>query len=289
MTRHQDSPTPAKQKHRRVSVGPWQGLIREGMEQSGILSLFESKRFPAPSFTGKTEPVATNIGRTFRITLPGQPERAFFAKSFVRARARGFEKLSFPKNAARSWKASLIMIEEGLPAPMPVCLMERRIMGMVVENVFINEAVPHTQGRNLEMYFRENFGQAPLTPAQLREKRLIIQMVAGVFRQAHAQDRIYFPDFHPHNMVYCKTPDGRAGIFLVDLDEVNFTVRKDDPIKNLTSLGRNADKINKKMKRNAITTGDRLRFLKAYLGPGNDSREKTKALWQEILDKWNLK
>ena len=86
-----------------------------------------------------------------------------------------------------------------------------------------------------------------------------------------------------------KNPDGIIRLFMVDFDEVRFDVRRKDRMKNLSSLGRNADKINKRMTNPLITTGDRIRFIKAYLGPERATRENTQALWKDILKNWNLK
>ena len=82
--------------------------------------------------------------------------------------------------------------------------------------------------------------------------------------------------------------DGALRLWLTDFDEVLFRVRPGDIIRNLTSLGRNSVKVQKKMTAGRITTGDRLRFLRRYLEPGA-SRDQVQRLWREVSDNWELR
>jgi len=269
-----------------VSSGEWRGLFIEEFADSELVGLFGEDEFPASSFLGKVEVVASNIAPTYRLALADG--REFFAKSFSRPPIISMIKSRFaPVGAARSWKAATVAGETGIPTPRPVALMERRTLGMAIRGVFISEAMPNALGQNLEHYFRENFDTPRLTRELILEKREIIKKIAAMFRAAHAQDRIYFPDFHPHNMVIQKPPEGGTSLYLVDFDEVRFKVRRDDRMKNLSSLGRNADKIVARMKHKSITTGDRLRFLRAYLG--DPARDEVEELAAEIVRNWNLK
>jgi len=275
----------------RVSMGKWRGFMAAELVCTDLLKLFYGHDFPARDFPGEVEAVASNIGGTFRVSLPGPDgERRFYAKSFLSRPWLEAVKGAFtPVEAARSWKAAWIMMEEGIPTPRPVALMEQKILGITTRSVFITEAIDHAKGENLEMHLRENFDLSPLPKEQVREKREIIRKIGEMFRTVHGQDRIYFPDFHPHNMVCQKTPSGQVSLFLVDFDEVRFKFRKDDRMKNLSSLGRNAVKIQKRLERGSITTTDKMRFIKAYLGPGKDGPRQTRRLCEEIVRNWNLK
>jgi hypothetical protein len=274
-----------------VSVGRWRGkMVREYLD-SGLFELFRADEFPAPGFLGKVEAMASNIGVTWRIQMPGSGERtneSFIAKSFpapsIKERVKNLLK---PTGAARSWQATQICMKAGIPVPPPVALMEQSSMGVIGPSVFINLAIPDTLDQNLEYYFRNNYDLDPLPQELVREKHEIVRLIADMFRKAHDQDKIYFPDFHPHNMIVQKSGQG-VRLYLVDFDEVRFKVRQNDRIKNLASLGRNADKINKRMSAPAITTGDRLRFIRDYLGKDVGAEEAEK-LRKEIVSNWNLK
>ncbi len=272
-------------------MGKWTGRIVADRADSDLLKLFAAADFPAPDFPGEVKVTASNIGGTYRVRMPdAQGEAVFYAKYFTAPSwLDSLKTLVAPSPAARSWQAAWTTLAAGVPTPRPVALMELKSRGLVAKSVFINEAVPYACDENLEMYFRHNFDLAPLTSSQILEKRAIIKLIGQMFQKAHAQDQIYFPDFHPHNMVLQKAPGEPIRLYLVDFDEVRFVVRRDDRMKNLSSLGRNADKIIKRMERPAITTGDRLRFIKAYLGPGQDDPEATERLKAEIVKNWNLK
>ena len=273
----------------KVRQNGWQGFLCRGYAECGLLELFSDDDFPAAGFKGKVEQKASNIGATYLVETPANGRR-FYVKYFCTAGVyNALKSLFTPTGGMRSWKAAWVLFEVGVPAPEPAALLEKRFMGTRTRSVFISKAIPHAQDDNLEMYFRNNFDSEKLTREQVREKREIIKLVADVFRKAHSQDKVYFPDFHPHNMVLQKDPAGQKAIYMTDFDEVRFEVRKNDRMKNLSSLGRNADKINKRMERPAITTGDRVRFIKHYLGPENDDRESIRKLWHEILDNWELK
>jgi len=271
-----------------VEVGRWKGEAVESHADSSVLSIFEGNKFPSPGFKGDVELVAHNIGSTYRVTLPGSPENVYYVKHFfMHRRGKGKLRDFIPDQGMRSWKASLAAMAEDIPCPTPVCELSKKTMGIVTASVFICEEIKGGLSENLEMHFRNCFDFPSLTPEQLHEKREIVSLLADLFKSVHDQDSIYFPDFHPHNMVYRR---GEAGgeLFMVDFDEVRFGLRDDDKLKNLSSLGRNADKIIKKMEHRAITTGDRVRFMERYLGEGASSEDLHK-LWKKILDNWNLK
>ncbi len=272
-----------------VKRGRWGGLVVSPYKGSGLLDLFDHS-FPSQSFPGQVTLVASNIASSYRIRLKGPRGHIdLFAKSFSADFKSRLKNLKKPMNADRSWKASWIMINTGLPTPRPVAIMKRRSMGLVKQSVFVSETIKGALDENLEIYFRNNFDLPGLTRELIREKREIIKAIGQIYRKAHSQNRVYLPDFHPHNMVIEKDSSGKPMLYLVDFDEVRFKVRKLDPIKNLSSLGRNADKIIKKMNHKSITTGDRLRFIKSYLGPGKDSPEKTSEMARLIIANWNLK
>lgn len=269
----------------------WQGFVVSDGAGFGLVKLFAGPEFPAPGFPGRVEAFHRNIGTTYKIFLSEEDNQpSFYAKSFARTGAlKTVKSLFAPTDAARSWRVAGLMRKHGISTPRPIAFMERKVLGMRMKSVFINQAVPDCQGRNLQQYFIERFDRRPLPRELVLEKRELIKKLAEIFRTAHAQADLYFPDFHPHNMALSKSPGRDLELFLVDFDEVNFKVRKDDRLKNLSSLGRNADKIRKKMKHNAITTGDALRFLRAYLGPEPPSRQAVHALWRKVLDNWTLR
>jgi hypothetical protein len=274
-----------------VRTRSWQGFMVKDLAGSDLIKLFSGPEFPAPEFTGRVEEFHRNIGATYKIFLSREDEQpTFYAKSFFKTGIiKGVKSRFDLTDAARSWRASQLMVEHGIPTPRPVAFMEQKVLGLRTKSVFVSDAVPDCRDRNLQQYFVENFDLSPLPRELIMEKREIIVKIAEIFRKAHAQESLYFPDFHPHNMVLRKSPGQPLHLFLVDFDEVKFKVIKDDRLKNLTSLGRNADKIRKKMKHHVITTGDALRFLKAYLGPKGGSREEVHALWREILTNWTLR
>jgi Ser/Thr protein kinase RdoA (MazF antagonist) len=156
-------------------------------------------------------------------------------------------------------------------------------------SVYISAAIPRARDENLEYYFRHHFDLAPLPRERVKEKRALLEALAELFRLVHGQDRLYFPDLHPHNLVLAPDEEGRPRLYLVDFDEVRFRVRARDRMKNLASLGRNADKIAGRMARPGLTQLDRLRFLRSYLGERGCLPGALQSLWREVLANWNLK
>ncbi|MFO8058715.1 MAG: lipopolysaccharide kinase InaA family protein [bacterium] len=270
----------------------WEGLLAPEHEKD-LVKLFSADKFPSAGFEGLVEEFHSNVGRTFRVYLcreSASPD--FYAKSFeVEGILQVLKSVFVLSAAARSWKAARVLSESGIAVPRPVAFAERKKLGRRAESVIISEAVAGSEGMNLQNYFIKHFDQKPLSRERLREKRLILQKLAELYSLAHSQDTIYLPDFHPHNMLWQKRGEGDYSLYLVDFDEVNFRVRKNDRLKNLASLCRNADKIVKKMDHNVITTGDRLRFLRHYL---EDLGEKEgtadlEELWKKVLDNLYLR
>ena len=271
---------------RPVAVGRWRGLMLDAFRQAGLLDLFAGPAFPAPGFAGSVARFHGNIGATYRVDGPALPAPVF-VKYFV-STWRSLVPLTLGRTgAARCWRAAQILIEENLPTPRPVAVLTDTRLGLHRRSVFIAEAVPHSLDKNLELYFRHNFDRRPLPPELLSEKREIIERLAELYRRVHGQDRIYFPDFHPHNLVAART-GGELSLYLVDFDEVNFHVRPDDRLRNLASLGRNSKKIQMKMRSGGIGIADRLRFLRHYLGP-EAGRDQAHRLGREILANWGLR
>lgn len=265
-----------------VTAGRFSGLMSPDFIAAGLPRLFESDRFPGSGF--ETERVHGNIGATWRISSPALP-CPLFAKHFIHPPLVALRSLFRETGAERSWRAATTMAEEQISGPRPVAVMTRKVAGLTAESVFISAAIPEPLDRDLERWFRARFDRTNLGPELLAEKREAIDRLADLFRAAHAQSRLYFPDFHPHNMVVTREA-GRLRLWLVDFDEVNFRVRPGDVIKNLASLGRNSVKMQKKMTGGGrITTGDRLRFLRRYLGP-DATRDSVHRLWREVLDNW---
>ena len=267
-----------------VRAGRFEGLMLLAYAQAGLPRLFEGD-FPAPGFTA--ERIHGNIGATWRISSPDLPATVF-AKHFVHPPLVAAASLWREIGAERSWRAATIMAEERIPGPRPVAVMTRQTAGLKVESVFVSEAIPGPLDRDLERWYRARFDRPDLGPELLHEKREVIERLADLFRAAHAQSRIYFPDFHPHNMVASR-PDGALRLWLVDFDEVLFRARPDDALRNLVSLGRNSVKAQNKMTGGGrITTSDRLRFLYRYAGP-DATREQVHRLWREVRDNWELR
>ncbi len=254
-----------------------------------LKSLFTSDVFPSPDFAGKVEEVHSNVGRTYRIFLrPDGREPDLYATSFQAKNALHFIENRFVlAGAYRFWKAAHLLAESGVLIPRPVAFAQRNKCGFRRNSVFISEAINNTSGANLQNHVVKNFDRKPLSLQQVREKRRIIEKLAELYRLVHSQERVYLPDFHPHNMLW-KKEDGDYRLYLMDFDEVKFRARKNDHMKNLTSLCRNAEKIVKKMDNNIITTGDRIRFLSCYLGP-DQNRGDLQEIWKKVMKNWYLR
>jgi Lipopolysaccharide kinase (Kdo/WaaP) family len=271
-----------------LTIGKWRGKILSEYEDYELISLFASDDFPSQEFPGKIEFVHSNIGQSFKATTTDGV--SFFVKSFDKRKVKdALKSLYIPMEAARSWKASWVLEKAGIAAPAPVGVMEQKQLGTNKKTVYIARNIVNAQSKNLRTYFDECFDQANPDMDKVHEKRLLIKMLGDFYRQVHQKSVIYFPDFHPHNFVLGKDPKGKFKLYIVDFDEVKFNIRNNDIMKNLSSLGRNVDKNMKKSKRPYITTGDRLRFIKAYLGEGKNYRAACQKLWKDIIINYQLK
>ncbi len=176
--------------------------------------------------------------------------------------------------AQKAWRIGRKMRRKGIATPLPIALLKKRhalfwteyvcITKGLFDAVALSEAVARVQGR--QQYRRE------------RRRRLIVDG-AKYMADLHIH-KIYHSDFTADNILVRESEDGRRfEIFLIDLDAVRTIFRISDRRrdKNLERMGRNF------LDLRMISTADRARFLKYYLGYYSREKRSLRALFGDIL------
>jgi len=176
--------------------------------------------------------------------------------------------------AQKAWRIGRKMRLKGIATPLPMALLKKRhslfwteyvcITKGLFDAVALSEAVARVQGR--QQYQRE------------RRRRLIADG-AEYLADLHIH-KIYHSDFTADNILVRESEDGqRFEIFLIDLDAVRTIFRISDRRrdKNLERMGRNF------LDLRMISTADRARFLKYYLGYYSCEKRSLRKLFRDIL------
>jgi hypothetical protein len=199
------------------------------------------------------------LGRMF--SSQGLKRPFHYPKKFIRM-------LFAPSEAAISWQVAQFLHQHDIATPEFVALVARRAAGFR-EEYLISRAVPRLPNANFKKYLVQNFGpSAP--PYDLQAKRRLILELARFLRRL-LELPIHFPDLKLHNILLQEPEPGKFRFLIMDLNEVSEKKPKQEEVIILDRFNRSIPFTD------VITQTDRLRFLKAYLAAGKDSRD-----WREL-------
>lgn len=153
----------------------------------------------------------------------------------------------------RGWITGNGLIARGIPTPQPIALIERKLLGLVRNNILITEYIEGALVVN--DYISKHFNKG-LNLEMIKKKRLFIEALARLVRSFH-DTGIYHADLSGRNILVKEGQQGNWEMFIIDLDAVSLwmrpTVRR--RLKNLSQINDCPD---------CITNTDRMRFFRIY-------------------------
>jgi tRNA A-37 threonylcarbamoyl transferase component Bud32 len=175
-----------------------------------------------------------------------------------------FERLKYlvlRSRAAAEWSISRSFAELGLPVAEPLAFGERRLGGVLAEAVLVSAEIPNA--RPLGASLRDGGSHPPTGPVdqapktgtrRCRAKRDLLRCVARLLRQTHDAGALH-QDLHSGNILVTDVGDP----FYIDLHRarVGAAVSRRERAANIAWL--------LAFLRDALTAGDRLCFIRAYL------------------------
>ena len=169
----------------------------------------------------------------------------------------------------KAWIAGNGLRVYGLNTPLPLALIEKKILGIPADSYVIMEEVKDSL--EMDRYILKNFDNR----IDLKKKRALISEYAKTLGEMHNHN-IFHHDLKTCNIMVKEKGKSFDFTFL-DFDKVSFdgeiTVRK--RVKNLTQLNLSTPRL--------FTLTDRLRFLKEYLVQCNITNEE-KNILREIVN-----
>ena len=180
--------------------------------------------------------------------------------------------------ALQKWKMAAAHEQRGLPAALHLARGERRQLGLVTEDIVLQEAPVNYHA--FDEYFRTTF--RPELPGLLPEhKRLMIRDLARLVRQMHDRG-IVRTELEPRNIMAARQPGGGVALMFVDLAQaqeggdtgpISFSER-------LESLAHFNETFAPFLNR-----GYRLRFFREYFAPDQMSPGEFSRRIHRILDR----
>ena len=187
-----------------------------------------------------------------------------------------------PSRALRAWKLSSSILHRGLPVPLPLAVLERRIGPYLADSILITEQIKPAV--NLKTFWTTGLGTI-CTQRQRQVKLILIEQLAGLLRKMHQMGFVH-RDLKATNILLKNPPSqgetspklSKMKFVLVDLDGLSLktSVTAADRLRALVRLSISAQETRH------ISRTDRLRFLRAYLTSYGSGLPKWKNLWRQI-------
>ena len=168
----------------------------------------------------------------------------------------------------KAWVAGNGLRVYGFNTPLPLALIEKRILGIPTDSYLIMEEVKGSL--EMDRYILKNF----YNRKDIKKKKALISNFAKTLGEMHKHN-IFHHDLKTCNIMV-KEKDTSFDFTFLDFDKVSFreeiTVRK--RVKNLTQINLSTPRL--------FTLTDRLRFLKEYLDQCDITNEK-KNILREVI------
>ena len=229
-------------------------------------------RIEGGDLEGLGDPVKENpVREIVRVSFGSAGE--FFVKRFKTRHWRDVAKLVIRgSRAQKEWRMAAALLEARIPAVEVVAAGERRKGWLPVETYLVTPAIPGVM--SLREFGFSRLG-GPILGSRPPWLTALIEELAGLTRRLHERG-FYHRDFHGGNVLLRVNGTGRAGdkvsLFVVDLHSMRRlkSVSRPRRVKMLGVL-RNS------LGFPGVSATDRLRFLRAYLGP--EATRETVSAW----------
>lgn len=212
----------------------------------------------SPAFFEQHAPIKKGKHKSiWHLTLTGhQGDGTYIIKRYLSnhpiARFKTFFILS---KAARELKAAVLIAKKGISTTLPVAMGEKGNFGSVNESYVVLEKLKAC--RDLSSYFLKD-DRAKRSSQSLLEKWTILKEL-GTLSKKVFQKGVLQSDFSLNNFLLTKAESEGIKLYLTDFEKITIKKRlsvnqKRRCLAKLNRVGRE------------VSTADRLRFLKAYLG-----------------------
>ena len=191
------------------------------------------------------------------LTLPGDQENeTYIIKHYLSNHLLARLKNTIASSkAARELKAAVAIARKGINTLTPVAIGEKERCSLIKESYVVLEKLKEC--RDLNSYFLKEY-PVSRSHQSLLEKWKIIKKFGILVRNVH-QEGVFQSDFSLNNFLLTKDFKERVKLYLTDFEKITIkpALSFDQKVKCLAKLNR----VGKE-----ISTTDRLRFLKSYMG-----------------------
>ena len=238
-----------------VTIGACRGFVRRSEWCDGLKNLlvdppriFEHAAIVKDSLTSTVGSVAL-------------PDKQVFVKRYnLQGPVYAFKNIFRASRARRGWKAGNSCVMRGIGVALPLAYFERRRFRILRESYLLTAGLTRNE---LSQVAARRCGD-------LGAKRGLIGQLARQLKRMHDRG-VAHRDLKAENIIAQDCGGGRYKFFIVDFDGISFgAVSRRVRAKNLARLARALAKIV------PLTSGDRLRLVKNYLG------ERHSARWREM-------
>jgi len=247
-----------------ISVGEYKGFARRSSWSAPLRHLCER---PEALLTGPEVRLLKDSRTTTVGVLPVDGGAVFVKRYNEQGLGYGMKNVMRTSRARRAWMAANGLQMRRIPTPMPHLYLEQRRLRVLGDSYLITEAV---DGVGL-LQWSLGWWQAK---GSLRKKRLLARE-SGILLRALHERGVSHRDLKGDNILVREAGPGRFRLTLVDLDGVQFGrtgwQRRARDLARLSWDFRDHP---------AVTRGDRLRLLLAYLVPKD--RPAWKKLWRAV-------
>ncbi|MGH7846180.1 MAG: lipopolysaccharide kinase InaA family protein [Candidatus Binatia bacterium] len=248
----------------RVQAPPFCGFARKACWDNGLSSLL---REPGPFLRGPGTRLVKD-SKTTTVAVAGETPARFYIKRYnyqgVAYAAKDFFRSS---RARRTWIAANSLEMRGIPVARPLLYLERRRLGFLLESYILTQAIAGVMLRDI-------FRRYDAAGYRIGEKRTLLGELARFLKKMH-RNGVAHRDLKGTNFMVQETAGENYDFHIVDFDGIRLgPLSWHRRIKNLARLGEECHR------HCCFTYGDRLRFLKVYLGA--EEAKAWKTVWRTI-------
>ena len=244
----------------KLTIGGFSGFVRRSEWSDGLKSLLNDPPCMLAQAAIVKDSRATTVGN---VALAGK--QVFVKRYNYRGPAYAMKNLFRSSRAKRVWKAGNSCYMRGIGAALPLAYLERRRFRVLRESFLLTAAVA---GDELSQILARERGN-------VYSKRVLIRQLAHQLRRMHDRG-VAHRDLKGENIIAQEPGNAHHEFFIVDFDGVVCRpVSRRVRVKNLARLARAvAVKV-------PLTSTDRLRFVKSYLG--NRAASRWRKMYRDLL------
>jgi len=267
-------------------------VLREGLNiavKEGYAVTF--KDFVMPQVSGDSQDSAVHHGRSQLVSLPlvEDPSERILIRRYVRGGIPGrFLKETYlkcgPPRPLKELEISEYARAQGIATPEVLAAAFERVSPFFYRGAIAVREVAPSSDLQAELLADNS---RSLNSQAIRKKRRMIDALGRLIAKMHAAG-IYHADLHLKNVLLAEKGE-QSELYLLDLDAAKIFRPLSDFRKcmNLLRLFRSVQKVNRR--RQVVTRGDVVRFLRAYTEESSRSARELLERLKGLTPFWRLK